>query len=135
MTGAMTALPWAGAFRVLKFSIAELEQPLPDDVIDRLKFHGFDHNNRFEHQLLDYARFLTADGERWAEQHHVFTAQHGHGNSHRPMLGAYQRMLEVFTPIWKGVIRHGGRDRDALTATELQQIADAAADQRNRPRP
>lgn len=113
-------------FRVLKFSAEAVADQLSDDVVDTLCFHGFDLNDAYESRLLTYAQWLVSDGKRWQEQADAFSDKHDRGNSHTPLLGIYKRMLEAYEPIWRSVIRRGGRDRNRLTAAELSRIAAAA---------
>lgn len=113
-------------FRVLKYSADEAGDQLTDDEASWLKFRGYDLNDRFESRLLEYARWIVSDGDRWQEQADVFSDRHDRGNSHMPMLSLYKRLLETYEPIWRGVVHRGGRHRSLLTADELKQIAAAA---------
>lgn len=119
-------------FRILKHSVEQVAGQLTDDEVRTLTFRGFDLSDDFESQLLGYARWLVSDGDRWQEQAEVFSDQNDRGNSHMPWLGMYQRMLETYGPIWRSVIRRGGRRRDLLTADELRQVAAAAVHPSNR---
>lgn len=119
-------------FRVLKYSVEDVADQLSDDEVRTLTFRGFDLNDEFESRLLAYARWLVSDGERWQEQADVFSEKNDRGNSHMPWLGRYQRMLEVYEPIWQAVVRRGGRRRNLLTADELRQVATAAVHPSNR---
>lgn len=56
--------------------------PNPEEL-DKVKFQGFDANN--ESEYLSFARFITADGDKFSEIQ-IF-------NSHCPTLARYRRML------------------------------------------
>lgn len=113
-----------GMFRMLKYSIGKVGDQLNDTDLAMLTFHGFDLNDEFESRLLQYARWLISDGERWQEQAEVFAAEHDRGNSHMPTLGAYQRMLAAYEPIWRRIVHRHGR-ANHLSLDELQEIAAA----------
>jgi uncharacterized protein YfbU (UPF0304 family) len=119
-------------FRILKYSVEQVAGQLPDDEVRTLTFHGFDLNDDFESRLLGYARWLVSDGDRWQEQAEVFSDQNDRGNSHMPRLATYRRMLEAYEPIWRSIIRRGGRPRNLLTADELRQVTAAAVHPSNR---
>ncbi|MEU4391419.1 YfbU family protein [Kribbella sp. NPDC023855] len=74
---------------------------------------------------MEYARWLVSNG-KWQQHTDVFSRANDRGNSHSPRLGAYRRMLEAYEPIWRGVVRRGGRTDYLLTADELRQVAAAA---------
>lgn len=119
-------------FRVLKYSVEDVADQLSEDEVRTLTFRGFDLSDDFESRLRGYARWLVSDGERWQEQAEVFSEKNDRGNSHMPWLGMYQRMLEVYEPIWHAVVRRGGRRRNLLTVDELRQVAAAAVHPSNR---
>lgn len=77
----------------------------------RVAFSGFDMNDRLESRLLGYAQHLIDEG-KWASLAKYF--DHDHGNSHSRRYDVYDRMLEVFLPIWKVKLQEGARtfDRD-----------------------
>lgn len=114
-------------FRILKYSAEKTARvELTEEEIDTLTFHGFDLNDALEGRLLVYARWLVSDGDRWQEQANLFSERHDRGNSHMPLLGAYQRMLAVYEPIWRSIVhRAAGRDY-LLSPDELRQVAAAA---------
>ncbi len=109
-------------FRMTKASIeqggAEVRDRLDSSTLRDLTFAGFDFNDRRESRMASYAQFLTAN-DRWEELAGHFDADHESGNSHLPMLGAYERMLEQYRPLLRGM-----RGR-LFTAEELRQIAGA----------
>ncbi|WP_277212335.1 YfbU family protein [Isoptericola croceus] len=114
-------------FRVLKGSMSRLEAPIDPASIEDLTFHGFDGNDTREVSLLTYLRYLIKTDRRWTDLEDDFDAADG-GNSHVPMLPTYERMLEVFRPIWREVV-HGRGQRRArldLNADELRKVAAAA---------
>jgi uncharacterized protein YfbU (UPF0304 family) len=113
-------------FRILKFSAEKVAVELSGDELGMLEFGGFDLNDGVESRLLEYARWLVSDGERWQEQAEVFSGENDRGNSHSPRLGTYRRMLQAYEPIWRGVVRRGGRTDYLLTADELRRVAAAA---------
>lgn len=120
-------------FRVIRSSVAELPETLVDDQAAVLKFHGFDSNDQREVRYLTYAHALIRDG-KWTDLADVFSDAHDNGNSHAPLLSAYERMLAVFQPLWAEIVRRGGRRGFVLNAEELQQIANAAVHPENRRR-
>ncbi|MFF0271497.1 YfbU family protein [Kribbella sp. NPDC004536] len=120
-------------FRILKVSVAKVAAELSEDELLMLEFDGFDGNDNVEGRLLDYARWLVSDKERWQEQAEVFSRENDAGNSHSPRLRAYRRMLEAYEPIWNSVVHRRGRRTDyLLTVDELRQIAAAAIHPSNR---
>lgn len=112
-------------FRILKYSVEQAGDQLSEDEVRLLTFRGFDLNDELEGRLLGYARWLVSGEKRWQEQSEAFSDLNDRGNSHTPILGAYQRMLDDYEPIWSGVVRRGGRNF-LLTADELRQVAAAA---------
>lgn len=88
-----------------------------------LEFRGFDFNDRQEARLANYARYLVKNG-RWNALSEHFDAKHEHGNSHSPKLATYQRMLNVWRPIWSQKLANMNGDY-LLTVEELQTIMNA----------
>lgn len=113
-------------FRVLKTSMARLESPLDDRERSRLTFQGLDGNDTREGALLAYLRFLLGSG-RWSDLSEDVEAADG-GNSHARMLTVYERMLAVFTPIWRDIVRDrvGGGAHLDLSVGQLREVAAAA---------
>lgn len=115
-------------FRVLGANIRRLSPEdraaLGDGVVRDLTFSGLDANNTRELSLLVYARHLIEQG-KWEELAHHFGDAADRGNSHTQMLPEYQRMLAVYTPIFKSKIRLsvGGLN---FTLDELRSIANAS---------
>lgn len=60
------------------------------------KFRGFDGNN--ESEQMSYARYFIVDLDRYSE---LQQGDYGYFNSHVPMLGTYQNMLERWQAIDK----------------------------------
>jgi hypothetical protein len=61
----------------------------------------------------------------WEEQAAIFGPAHDRGNSHSLRLASYQRMLEVFEPLWAGKLSDhsmGRTERYVLGADELAKI-------------
>lgn len=117
-------------FRIIGVSVDRLSDEgraaLSDDDISRLRFAGFDLNDRREGRLLGYVRYLVDTG-RWTEIRERLAEIGDNGNSHSRRLPSYERMLAVYTPIWEQHVR-GPRgyspDGELLTAGDLRQIAE-----------
>lgn len=87
---------------------------------DDLQFDGFDLNNPREGRLWSYAKHLIDEG-KWIEMAKYFDDDHDRGNSHRPTVATYDRMLAVFNPIWRQI--RGSRRRGfTLDATQIRQV-------------
>jgi uncharacterized protein YfbU (UPF0304 family) len=120
-------------FRVITYSIQRLEKdgdPVSGDMVRRLEFQGFDHNDGLEWHMASYVKYLMSDG-RWAE----LRPQLGHnddGNSHRRMLDVYTRMLAEHRRIKDSRERGFHPDDYLLSADELGQIAAARTHPSNR---
>jgi uncharacterized protein YfbU (UPF0304 family) len=117
-------------FRQLRFSLGRLDTAERAALGDErtLIFRGFDFNDSREARLASYARYLVVTNGQWEELGECFDDEHERGNSHMPVLAAYQRMLDAFTPIWENKIHaasRGGRDY-ALSAKQLVAVAAAA---------
>jgi uncharacterized protein len=120
-------------FRVLGASIDRLSADdraaLGGDNEERLRFGGFDLNESREGRLLSYVDHLVKAG-RWTEIKPRMAEIGDDGNSHSPRLAIYERMLDVYTPIFKDRARgkHGySSDAFLFTLDELQQVAKAWA--------
>ena len=76
-------------------------------------FGGFDMNDRLESRLLGYAQHLIDEG-KWEPLAKYFGRDRDYGNSHSRRYDVYDRMLEVFLPIWKAKLKEGAGtfDRD-----------------------
>lgn len=112
-------------FRTLGRSVSAAGDELGDETKRMLVFRGFDLNDEHESRLLAYSRSLVTDG-RWSENAELFSDAHDRGNSHGAWLGAYRRMLAAYEPIWRGLVRDGGREQYLLTTAELELVAHAA---------
>ncbi|MBD8104734.1 YfbU family protein [Plantibacter sp. CFBP 8775] len=113
-------------FSLIKAGLRAPEnQPVDDEVAARLRFRGFDRNDPRESRLLDYARYLIADG-RWVELADVFSSENDNGNSHMPFLDAFQRMLRAFVPIRESLRSGRGERAWVLSNDDLRQLAVAA---------
>lgn len=116
-------------FRILQVSFDRLDPDAAATIGEgakaRLSYAGFDFNDSREGRLADYVDFLVST-DRWTEQRD-FLEKHDRGNSHAPMLGRYQRMLQVFQPIWKRKLDAPGfsPEQMMLSAQELQTMLDA----------
>lgn len=93
----------------------------------RVTFDGFDLNDRLESRLLGYTNYLIAQG-RWEPLAKHLTRDRG--NSHSPRYDVYDRMREVYLPIWKIKLREGAHtfDRSAhhFDVDEIGRIIAAA---------
>lgn len=116
-------------FYILKASIGRLpadeRATLGEDIERRLEFAGFDLNDAGEGRMLGYVRYLVAH-DRWTEMKTRLAEIGDDGNSHSPRIAAYERMLEVYMPIYeqikKGIRGYAFEDR-LLTADDLVQVA------------
>jgi len=125
-------------FYFLEWSFNKLSQEERDDlgaeVAFRVRFRGFDFNSRREGRLHGFAKYLIDNG-KWEDLAVYFDRAHDGGNSHMPMLGTYERMLNEFNPIWRDRIRDmtSGRQFDArLKTAEISRIAGAFVHPYNR---
>ena len=104
---------------------------LGQDAMALLAFRGFDLNDPLEGAMLGYARYLLATG-RWTSLAGYFD-KHDGGDSHRRNLPAYQRMLEVYQPLFKAKAGRGFTpEHYLLDSDELAQVAQAAVHPDNR---
>jgi len=113
-------------FTTVERSVAEMTDEERASIGDHsdyvLRFRGFDFNNSQEGKLASYADHVIKDG-RWTNMAECFDDKHEHGNSHMPMLAAYQRMLSVWKPLWdKKIKSYGGPSNYRFTIDELRQI-------------
>lgn len=116
-------------FTTVERSVKELTDDertsLGDHADYALKFRGFDFNNSQEGRLASYAHHVIKDG-RWTDLADRFDDKHERGNSHMPVLAAYQRMLSVWRPLWDQKIKsYGGAHNYRFIVDELQQICAA----------
>lgn len=122
-------------FRVIQASVADVGiervRLLDQHAEAALTFRGFDGNDELEGQMLAYSQYLVAHG-RWTDLAKYFSDEADRGNSHFPTLNVYQRMLEVYRPIWTRIISgHGrGADRYSLTEADLAELVKAGHRQR-----
>lgn len=85
-------------------------------------FGGFDMNDRLESRLLGYAQHLI-DEDKWASLARHFGRDHDHDNSHSRRYDLYDRMLEMFLPIWKAKLEEGARTfRREVYQLDVDQI-------------
>lgn len=94
----------------------------------RVTFRGFDLNDRLESRLLGYARHQIEQG-KWETLAKHFDRDRDRGNSHSPRYDVYDRMLEVYRPIWKAKLREADTfDREAyqFKVEEISRIIAAA---------
>lgn len=118
-------------FRVIHASVADVGmekvRSLGEHAEAALTFRGFDANDELEGQMLGYARHLVAH-DRWTDLAECFGDERERGNSHVPLLRVYQRMLEVYRPIWQRIITGPGRGagRYMLSEPELAELVDAS---------
>ena len=120
-------------FRIARYSLTELEKagtPASKELVEDLRFCGFDHNDPLEGQMADYVRHLVAD-DRWSEQANFIDGPTG-GNSHSPTLERYLRMLAEYRRIRAGRPWSGRRDAYLLTSDELTAVAAARTHPDNR---
>lgn len=89
--------------RALHDAAATLPDPKEQE---KVKFQGFDANN--ESEYLSFARFFTADGDRFRELN-IF-------NSHCPMLPRYRKMVAEWSRLGKSF---------HLTKAEMDSIVEA----------
>lgn len=119
-------------FTVLEGAIGKLDDAAVtelggDDVSVLLEFAGFDYQNPRESRLADFAEHLIGEG-RWSSLAHHFGDVDGERtcpNSHMPMLGRYQRLLQAYEAIVSARASSGGlRGVDAyrLDVDDLKKI-------------
>ncbi|MDX6256751.1 MAG: uncharacterized protein QOJ11_3085 [Frankiales bacterium] len=116
-------------FRIVEASVADLTDEQRDSLGEHweyaLKFRGFDFNDSRESRLASYAHFQIKD-DRWADLADRFDNKHEHGNSHSPMLATYQRMLNVWKPVWERKIKSYGGPKDyKFSVEELRELMKA----------
>lgn len=114
-------------YRIITFSIEKLENsgtPVDPELVERLRFEGFDHNDSLEGHMARYVRFMMADGEHWTELIPQIEKT-DRGNSHMPTLGMYQRMLTEYRRIMDGRPRDYSTDSWLLKADDLRRLHDA----------
>lgn len=116
-------------FRILGASIDGLTEEeraaLGEDVLDALRFSGFDLADEVEGPMLNYVRFLIRQ-DRWSELKNRLTEIGEDGHSHHAFLPYYTSMLAVYQPILRARLAergHGRLDAYKLTAEELRTIA------------
>ena len=119
-------------FQILGASLNELSdsdrESLGSEYADRLRFSGFDLNDSLEGRLLSYVRYLIRT-DRWKEVEGRLREVGDNGNSHRPCLPTYERMLAAYRPIIDARTANRGFSRDAwrLGVDELRTVAEAWA--------
>ncbi len=121
-------------FRIITFSIDRLGttgEELDADLIRRLRFRGFDHNDSLEGHMARYVRYQMRDQQHWAELQPQVAASDD-GNSHMQMLDIYMRMLTEYRKIMKPRERRYDQDAYILTAEELRAIEAATVHPSNR---
>lgn len=122
-------------FRIATFSIEKLRADgveLDEELASALRFDGFDLNDAREGHMLSYARYLVSQ-DRWSELLYTFSDDNDRGNSHAPLAGVYQRMLDEHAIINSTKRRDRvRRDSYLLTIDELQRLVDAQTHTDNR---
>lgn len=114
-------------FRIITFSIQHLEKegsPVSPEIVRKLEFRGFDHNDTLEGHMARYVRFLMRDEHHWTELKPQ-TLKHDNGNSHMPTLETYLRMLAEFRRIMKPRERSYSPDDYLLSLEELDRLVKA----------
>lgn len=113
-------------FSVLTHSLAQLDPAdRDDDLVRRLQYRGFDHNDPLESHMAAYVRYQLQDEDNWPDLR-AQIAETDRGNSHAPTLQAYLRMLSTYRKIMAGrQERIHRQDYLLLSREDLQQIADA----------
>lgn len=114
-------------FSTIAYSIgrlAEKGEAVDDDMRRRLQFQGFDFNDTLEGHMASYVEFLTQDKDRWTELQPQLRNT-DRGNSHRPALDMYLRMLTGYRRIMDNREHRFSPESYLLSASELQQIDDA----------
>ncbi|MDM7886571.1 YfbU family protein [Curtobacterium sp. RHCKG23] len=109
-------------FRMIDYSVAELQKTdqFDEELVNALRFRGFDHNDPLESKMANYVEFLVGDG-RWEERADFLNGPE-RGNSHHPMIDTYSRMLAEYRRIReeqarrpaKGRVHRRLRDEDLL---------------------
>lgn len=120
-------------FRIARYSLSELEKagkPAGEELVEDLRFGGFDHNDPLEGQMADYVRHLVTN-DRWSEQVAFINGPTG-GNSHSPTLERYLRMLAEYRRIRAARPWSGRRDAYLLSVDELMAVAAAQTHPDNR---
>ncbi len=121
-------------FRICTYSIDHLRKEgveLDGQLVYRLEFMGFDHNDALEGHMASYVKFLMRDGERWTELQPQIERNDG-GNSHSLMLDTYLRMLAEYRRIMDGRKRGFSRLDYLLSKDELMRIFEARIHPANR---
>ena len=112
-------------FRVMKSSLRELDEAERDALLadhpHKLTFGGFDFSDDREGKMGSYVVFLM-ESNRWTDLGDDVEAADG-GNSHAPMLGRYQKMLDVYEPRLEEKRRPAGPTM--LDAADLRQVAES----------
>lgn len=112
-------------FRIIDYSVDHLRGesiPLDDDIVSRLQYLGFDHNDALEGKMADYVEYLI-DKNRWAERR-AFVKGPSNGNSHMSTFGLYGRMLTEYRRITERRQRASRTDY-LLGIDDLKLLADA----------
>ncbi len=115
-------------FRVLGHSIESLSGADVDrlgDHVDDALFDGFDLADPIEGRMLGYVKYLVQT-ERWTEIEKRLKEIGDGGNSHSRQLPKYERMVEVFTPLWADVVRNApGNGGYVLAAAQIRKVTSA----------
>jgi uncharacterized protein YfbU (UPF0304 family) len=120
-------------FRMITYSMDHIRKqgtPVDDRLATELEFRGFDHNDALEGHMASYVEFVMR-GDRWTELKPQLK-RNDDGNSHFPMLDTYLRMLAEYRRIMDSRERGSDRWDHLLSASELEQIADARIHPSNR---
>lgn len=92
------------------------------DMVDRLSYQGFDFNDPLESHMARYVEHFV-NTQRFEELRPIIEKNDG-GNSHRPMLPRYSRMLAEYRRV-SDAPKFEARDRYLLSREELERIANA----------
>ena len=119
-------------FRLIYYSLEELGVEPDSELARRLRFAGFDCNDRREGHMHSYVEFLFADG-RWEELKPTFDRRNGGGRAISPQRGIYQRMLDAYREVITRVDLPLGAP-EFLSEDELRCLVEAQIHPDNRGR-
>lgn len=108
-------------FQIIAISAHRLADAADEDLTDRLRFQGFDHQDLLESRMASYVEFLMQDENTWVELRPQIEETDG-GNSHHRMLDVYLRMLTEYRRIMNARTRKYSPDDYLLSLEDLQRI-------------
>jgi|GEM_PF-461703 len=108
-------------FQIIAISAHRLADAADEDLTDRLRFQGFDHQDLLESRMASYVEFLMQDENTWVELRPQIEETDG-GNSHHRMLDVYLRMLTEYRRITDARTRKYSPDDYLLSLEDLQRI-------------